>query len=100
MALTSINPATGETLERFDELDATAIDTALGAAARAFREHRSGSVAERARRLEDAARILDADRARLARIAVTEMGKPLRAALAEVEKCARTCRHYAEHGAA
>lgn len=97
MALSSINPATGETLETFDEHDDAAIDAALATATRAFREHRAGSVGERARRLEEVARLLERDKARLGRIAVTEMGKPIAAAIAEVEKCARTCRHYAEH---
>ncbi len=100
MALTSINPTTGETIERFEEHDDAAIDRALETAARAFREHRAGPVAERARRLAELARLLERDKAALARIAVAEMGKPLGAAIAEVEKCARTCRHYAEHGPA
>jgi succinate-semialdehyde dehydrogenase/glutarate-semialdehyde dehydrogenase len=99
MALTSINPTTGEVLERFEELDDRAIDAALDAATRAFRQERGSNVDERARRLLAAAQILDEDRERLARLAVTEMGKPLRAARAEVEKCARVCRHYAENGA-
>jgi succinate-semialdehyde dehydrogenase/glutarate-semialdehyde dehydrogenase len=98
MSLSSINPATGETIETFEEHDDATVDAAIATAARAFAERRSGSLAERAHRLEEAARILERDKGTLARIAVTEMGKPMRAAVAEVEKCARTCRHYAEHG--
>jgi succinate-semialdehyde dehydrogenase/glutarate-semialdehyde dehydrogenase len=100
MALTSLNPTTGETIGTFEELDDGGLDAALALAARAFRERRAGDVAERARRLTVAAQLLDADKSRLARLAVLEMGKPLRAAVAEVEKCARVCRHYAAHGPA
>jgi succinate-semialdehyde dehydrogenase/glutarate-semialdehyde dehydrogenase len=98
MPLSSINPTNGETLETYDELDDTAVDQALAAAASAFRERRSGKLAERLRRMAEAARILEGDKARLARLAVLEMGKPLKAAVAEVEKCAWVCRHYAETG--
>ncbi|MDB4968977.1 MAG: aldehyde dehydrogenase [Myxococcales bacterium] len=97
MSLTSINPTTGETIETFEELDDAAIDAALASAARAFRERRAGSVDDRSRCLAAAARLLEEEKVKLARIAVTEMGKPLRAAIAEVEKCALTCRHYADH---
>jgi succinate-semialdehyde dehydrogenase / glutarate-semialdehyde dehydrogenase len=94
----SVNPATGETLAQYDEFDDAAIDRALAGARRAFVEKRGGSVEERARKLNAAAAILDADKRRLAELAVREMGKPIKAAVAEVEKCARACRHYAEHG--
>jgi succinate-semialdehyde dehydrogenase/glutarate-semialdehyde dehydrogenase len=100
MALISINPTTGETIATYAELDDAGLDAALTLAARAFRERRGGDVAERARRLTVAAQLLDAEKSRLARLAVLEMGKPLRGAVAEVEKCARVCRHYAEHGPA
>jgi succinate-semialdehyde dehydrogenase/glutarate-semialdehyde dehydrogenase len=99
-ALASVNPATGEELARFDELDDTAVDRKLEAAARAARAARHLTVDERAARLAEAARLLETDKAALARTIVEEMGKPLRAAIAEIEKCARCCRHYAERAAA
>jgi succinate-semialdehyde dehydrogenase/glutarate-semialdehyde dehydrogenase len=47
-----------------------------------------------------AADLLDAEREPLAQLLVEEMGKTIRAARAEIEKCAGTCRHYAEHAEA
>ena len=44
-----------------------------------------------------AAEILEEDRRRFGEIMTLEMGKPLGAAIAEVEKCASVCRYYAEH---
>ncbi|MHC5832576.1 MAG: aldehyde dehydrogenase family protein, partial [Nostoc sp.] len=44
-----------------------------------------------------AADILEQDKAEFAKLMTLEMGKPLKAAIAEVEKCAVVCRYYAEH---
>jgi succinate-semialdehyde dehydrogenase/glutarate-semialdehyde dehydrogenase len=44
-----------------------------------------------------AAEILERDRERFGRLMTLEMGKPLKAAIAEAVKCATACRYYAEH---
>lgn len=97
MAIESINPATGEVLERFEPLSAAEIESRLDRAARAFVINRSRSFAERAERMNRAAEILETRASDFARVITKEMGKPVKAAVAEVQKCANVCRHYASH---
>jgi succinate-semialdehyde dehydrogenase/glutarate-semialdehyde dehydrogenase len=100
MAIASINPANGEVLARFPPATPDQLEAAVaGAAAQATRWRRV-PVAERCRLLARAGEVLLARRDALARTMTLEMGKPIQAARAEVEKCAWVCRHYAEHAAA
>jgi succinate-semialdehyde dehydrogenase/glutarate-semialdehyde dehydrogenase len=99
MPIATVDPATGATLETFDALSPAALEAKLAAAWSAFERHRASPVASRAARLVRAAEILEGEKERLGRIMTTEMGKPLAAAVAEAEKCARGCRWYAEHAA-
>ena len=97
MPIATINPATGETLATFEPLTAEQIEEKVQRAAAAFAINRERSFAERAERMERAAEILDARAAEFARTITLEMGKPIKAAVAEVQKCANVCRFYAEH---
>ena len=98
MAIASINPATGELSKRFEAHSDTEIESALDRAASAFEKHRRTSFASRAAKLQRAAEILEKDREHFARIITSEMGKLFRGSIEEIEKCARGCRYYAEHG--
>src|SRR5438034_3464043 len=98
MAIASINPATGELSKGFEAHSDTEIESALDRAASAFEKHRRTSFASRAEKLQRAAEILEKDREQFARIITSEMGKLFRGSIEEIEKCARGCRYYAEHG--
>src|SRR5438876_4998830 len=98
MAIASINPATGELTKRFDPHTDSEIERALDRAVSAFEKYRASSFAERAVKLRHAAEMLEKDCEPLARIITSEMGKLLRGSIDEIEKCARGCRFYAEHG--
>lgn len=99
MGIATTNPATGEILKTFEPLDAQAIEQKLALAQRTFEEYRNTSQAQRAQWLRVAADILERDKVDFGKIMTTEMGKTLKSAIAEVEKCALVCDYYADHGA-
>jgi succinate-semialdehyde dehydrogenase/glutarate-semialdehyde dehydrogenase len=96
MAIATINPATGETLKSFEPLTDFELDRKLELAAATFRNHRRTSFQERSQKMMRAAELLESDKDRFARIMTIEMGKPIKAAVSEAEKCAWVCRYYAE----
>src|SRR5438067_2959636 len=97
MSIRSINPATGETLNSFDELSAQQIEESLTRAVNAFRNSRRTSLADRSSTMLHVAEILENEKNDCARLMTAEMGKPLKAAVQEAEKCAWVCRYYADH---
>jgi succinate-semialdehyde dehydrogenase / glutarate-semialdehyde dehydrogenase len=98
MAIATVNPATGETLKTYEPLSDDAVEDKIARAARAFESYRRTSVDERVGWLRAAADVLDRDAATVAELMTTEMGKTLAAAKAEVAKCAKALRFYADHG--
>lgn len=99
MSIDSINPSTGELLASFNEIAEGEIDTKIGLAQDAYQSWRWLDYAERATYLRAAADLLEAEKDRWAALIATEMGKPIRSAVVEMEKCAWVCRYYAEHAA-
>jgi succinate-semialdehyde dehydrogenase/glutarate-semialdehyde dehydrogenase len=97
MAIASINPASGEKLKEFAAFDNIEIEKRLKRAEKAFEQHRRSRFNERADLLMAAAALLQQEAEKFARIITTEMGKLLRDSVAEIEKCARGCRFYAEN---
>src|SRR5262245_63629825 len=97
MSIQSINPATGEVIETFEPFGDAPIGEALAQARGAFAQGRGTSFAARAALLRRVAAALRARRAKLARIATLEMGKPIVESEAEVEKCAWNCEFYADN---
>jgi acyl-CoA reductase-like NAD-dependent aldehyde dehydrogenase len=93
----SINPATGDVIEEYAEHTDSEVEAILARSARAFEVWRKVPVGERAAALTRVAELLRRDRDRHAALMSAEMGKPLSQALAEVDKCAWVCDHYAEH---
>ena len=96
MSIQSVNPASGEVLESFTEMSATALERALATASAAFLEWRDVPFATRAEPMRKAAGLLRGRKADYARTMALEMGKPIEQGEAEVEKCAWVCEYYAE----
>ena len=100
MAIATINPATGETLKTFTAMSDAEVDARLAQAAETFAQYRLTTFTQRAEWMRASASVLDHDCEEIARLMTTEMGKTLAAARAEVQKCAKGCRYYAEHAEA
>jgi succinate-semialdehyde dehydrogenase/glutarate-semialdehyde dehydrogenase len=97
MPLASVNPINGKTLKEFPALNAAEIERRLDLAEKAFTRHRRETFPERALLMIAAASVLEQEKDKFARIMTLEMGKLLRAAVDEVDKCVRCCRYYAEN---
>ena len=97
MSIASVNPATGETLQTFTPLTISEVDARIARAVRAFEVNRGRSFAERAQRMRRAGDLLEQRQREYGRLMTLEMGKPIKAAMAEAAKCALVCRYYAEH---
>ncbi len=95
--LKAINPTTGETIKEYDELTPEQARDIIDRADEAFRHWRTTSFAERAEAMNNAARLLRERVEEYARLMAQEMGKPIREARAEVNKCAWVCEYYAQH---
>ncbi len=97
MTIQSLNPATAEVLETFEETSARQIDDILTRAQAAFTAWRAQPFSHRAALMRAAGQELRARKSEYALTMTREMGKPIVQAEAEVEKCATTCDYYAEH---
>jgi len=92
----SINPTTGELVAEYPDHTWSEVETRLEAAQRAFKDWRRTAMATRADHMRRAADGLEARKEEFARLMAVEMGKPVTAGRAEVEKCVWVCRYYAE----
>ncbi len=97
MAIETIDPATGERIKTYPEMQD--VRETLRLAEAAFLTWRRMDFSQRAARLKAAAGILRKNKDDYARLMALEMGKPLAQGRAEAEKCALGCDYFAENGA-
>jgi succinate-semialdehyde dehydrogenase / glutarate-semialdehyde dehydrogenase len=93
----SINPFDGSLLKEFQEYDQAQMDLALVKADSAFKKWKQISFHERGKLMMNCSLYLKEHKNDLARLMVLEMGKPVKEAVSEVEKCAWVCEYYAEN---
>lgn len=97
MSMLSVNPATGQTMQSFSAWDADKIHTVLNQVESAQNDWGALSFARRAQFMRNLAQTFRQCREDYANLISDEMGKLLKEARAEVEKCAVGCEHYADH---
>jgi succinate-semialdehyde dehydrogenase/glutarate-semialdehyde dehydrogenase len=97
MHYVSLNPTTNQEIQTYASWDARQLEQALKKAHSAQQDWAQTPFVLRAKMLRGAATQLRTQRDCYATIITQEMGKPLREARAEVEKCAACCDYYAQH---
>jgi succinate-semialdehyde dehydrogenase / glutarate-semialdehyde dehydrogenase len=98
--IATINPATGETIKTFTPATDEEVEAAIARAYQRFADYRRTSFAQRARWANATADLLEAEAESTAAMMTEEMGKTLVSARAEVLKCAKGFRYYAENAEA
>ena len=96
----TLNPATGQVEQEFDEHDEREVERRLALAHQAWKTLQGTSFSERARWMNRAAELLEEDAEHLAAMMTQEMGKPIAQSKAEALKCAKNCRYYAKNAEA
>jgi succinate-semialdehyde dehydrogenase/glutarate-semialdehyde dehydrogenase len=92
------NPTDGTVVDRVPTGDAEDADFAIAAAARAFERWKATPVAERAALQKKAASLMRAEAKAIGRMLTLELGRPLAAAITEIERSADLLDVYAEEG--
>ncbi|MBL1211103.1 aldehyde dehydrogenase family protein, partial [Geminocystis sp. GBBB08] len=97
MSIATINPLNGKTLQTFTPFSHNEIENKLSLAISAFKDYRLTSFQFRGQRLLKVAEILEENREKYAQLMTIEMGKPIKQAITEINKCASVCHFYAEN---
>ncbi len=96
----AINPANGEVIATYQQHTAGEVNQKIDRAGKAFAGWSTTAMDERTALLVRLAAVLEANKERYAVLMTREMGKPIKEARAEIEKCAWACKYYAENGPA
>jgi acyl-CoA reductase-like NAD-dependent aldehyde dehydrogenase len=93
----TVNPATEEIIQEYEIITKEQINDRVKKARNTFQDWKKDS-GKRTDFLHDFANELRKNKENLARTATKEMGKAIKEARSEVEKCAWTVEYYADHG--
>ena len=96
MSMAVTNPTTGVVEKTFEEDTAEVVGVKIALAQKAHEQLRHESFEQRATWMRASADLMESDVATLAPMLVREMGKPIAQAEAEVHKCVKNMRFYAE----
>lgn len=98
MSIQSINPVNGKLVKKYAEEPEKKFTGKIEKAQKAWLSWRNSSFQQRASLLLNTAKVLRARKEELASVMAIEMGKPVKAGIQEIEKCASVCEYYAENG--
>lgn len=96
----TLNPATGSSIDSYEQHVLQEIERRIGQAGKAFVGWNQLGFGQRADHLRNIAQALRHEKERCAMQISVEMGKVLHESMLEVEKCAVTCEYFAEHAQA
>jgi succinate-semialdehyde dehydrogenase/glutarate-semialdehyde dehydrogenase/succinyl-CoA reductase len=92
-----VNPTTGEDIANYSAMDKNQVFNLVGKAKRAYPEWKK-DYEKRKSYIYNLVEYLKKNKTELAKVATSEMGKPLKESIGEVEKCAWALEFYADHG--
>jgi len=99
MSISSINPVNGKVIKKYQEDSTEAVSQKIDQVHQSWLNYKNTDFAYRAAFLNKIAELLNDRKEELAEIMALEMGKPLKAGIAEIVKCATVCTYYADNGA-
>lgn len=97
MHIQTINPATGEYLKKYVPFSREEVTERIGRAHECFQVWRRTTCALRREHMLMLTSLLRKKQDEYATLMASEMGKPITAGKAEIEKCAWVCEHYANN---
>lgn len=95
----SISPFTGEVIKNYKEHTSLEVNVIISQVDEAFHQWKHTDFEHRANLMRNLDFLLLEKKSELAKIMVAEMGKVLREAIGEIEKCALVCAFYADNAA-
>ena len=95
MTIKSINPYTNELLKEYTPYTEEKQEQILTLSEKAFKEWRKTTFETRKKLMLKCREALISEQQELARLIALEMGKPIKEAISEVQKCAGCCEYYA-----
>lgn len=95
--LLSINPASGELNRELELYSDEKVNEAIKKAQRAFLDWKKLDIADRAKHIKNAAKVLRKKKQELGELITMEMGKTITESVAEVEKCAWALDYFADN---
>lgn len=91
----TINPYNGKTIAEYEHHSNTEITKILQKAQNSFEDWKKEPIAKRVKCLKKISDLLIEKKTELATLITTEMGKPIKQSIAEIEKCSWVCDFYA-----